>query len=94
MVANSKPSPPCPAALAPQDPDWCADHGYLPSCDMWSAGVVLYYLLSGKTPFEASDVDGILAKVVSGQWGFAGRCWANISSAARDLLLGLLKVGA
>ena len=37
--------------MAPElltDPDQYANHGCTGSVDMWSAGVLLYYLLSGR----------------------------------------------
>jgi serine/threonine protein kinase len=35
------------APASPQDPDACLLRGYSPSADMWSVGVILYYLLAG-----------------------------------------------
>jgi serine/threonine protein kinase len=60
--------------------------------DMWAVGVLLYYLLSGTTPFNASSVDAILARVKAGKWSFSSPAWATVSRGAKDLIQGLLQV--
>ena len=36
---------------------------YTEKCDMWSIGVILYIMLSGRPPINAPNEDAIIAKV-------------------------------
>jgi serine/threonine protein kinase len=38
------------------------DKGCGPEVDMWAVGVLTFYMLSGATPFDAADIDRILAR--------------------------------
>ncbi|KAG1663797.1 hypothetical protein FOA52_004355 [Chlamydomonas sp. UWO 241] len=82
-----------PEFVAPEllrDPEHFMGAGVGGEVDMWSAGVLLYYLLSGTTPFFASSFDKIVAKVQVGTWTFKGPAWAEVSAAAKDLVKILL----
>ncbi|CEM30249.1 unnamed protein product [Vitrella brassicaformis CCMP3155] len=63
---------------------------YDKSCDLWSAGVILYILLSGYPPFHGTDNHEILKKVKSGRFDFDPRFWRHISESAKDLIQRLL----
>eukprot|EP00798_Chlamydomonas_sp_ICE-L_P001347 gene1347-32709_t len=84
-----------PEFVAPEiliDPDKFAEDGGWPSVDMWALGILLFYLLSGQTPFNAPTMDKIIEKVKAGTWGFRGKRWSNVSTSARDLISRLLQV--
>lgn len=60
------------------------------SCDMWSAGCMLYILLCGYPPFYGDDNQEILQMVQKGVFDFDGEEWDNVSSEAKDLIKKLI----
>jgi calcium-dependent protein kinase len=60
------------------------------SCDMWSAGCILYILLCGYPPFYGEDNQEILDMVRKGVFDFDGEEWDNVSNEAKDLIKKLI----
>jgi calcium-dependent protein kinase len=60
------------------------------SCDMWSAGCILYILLCGYPPFYGEDDQEILRAVVKGEFEFEGEEWLEVSDQAKDLIRRLI----
>lgn len=60
------------------------------TCDMWSAGCILYILLCGYPPFYGDDNQEILSMVQKGVFDFDGEEWDNVSSDAKDLIKKLI----
>lgn len=63
---------------------------YTEKCDIWSIGVILYILLSGKPPFYGDDDKEILNSVKVGTYSLSGPEWKNISQDAKDLIKKML----
>ncbi|KAJ4840088.1 Calcium-dependent protein kinase 20 [Turnera subulata] len=63
---------------------------YGPKCDVWSAGVIIYILLSGVPPFWDETEQGIFEQVLKGDLDFVSEPWPNISESAKDLVRKML----
>ncbi|XP_010675716.2 calcium-dependent protein kinase 33 [Beta vulgaris subsp. vulgaris] len=58
--------------------------------DIWSAGVMLYILLSGVPPFWAETEKGIFDAILQGHIDFESKPWPSISNGAKDLVKKML----
>ena len=70
-----------------------SDEGYDKGCDFWSIGVILFYLLCGKKPFDCEDNFELYEMIKEGNYGDFGEPeWENVSNDAKDLVRRLLVV--
>ncbi|KNA20599.1 hypothetical protein SOVF_050880 [Spinacia oleracea] len=58
--------------------------------DIWSAGIMLYILLSGVPPFWAENERGIFDAILKGGIDFESDPWPSISKSAKDLVRKML----
>lgn len=54
--------------------------------DIWSAGTVLYTILSGHQPFENENVSKLISKITLGEYNLKSGIWNKISPEAKDLI--------
>lgn len=65
---------------------------YTKKCDLWSIGVILYIMLSGKPPFWGSSDREILNKVSKGTYSLQGDIWNKRSEDSKQLIKQLMEV--
>ncbi|KAI4378125.1 hypothetical protein MLD38_015653 [Melastoma candidum] len=75
-----------PFYIAPEVLEW----GYNQSADVWSAGVILYILLSNMPPFWGKTKSQIFNAVRVADLQFPSNPWDCISASAKSLIKGML----
>jgi len=65
---------------------------YSELCDLWSCGVIMYILLTGRPPFNGINEDEIMKKIKEGNYDLSKYPWGVISDDAKDLVKGLLQI--
>lgn len=59
--------------------------------DLWSIGVITYTLLCGYSPFRSENRAELIKETTRAKVEFHQRYWANVSEAAKDFILSILK---
>lgn len=68
------------------------DQEYSYPSDMWSAGVMMYLLLSGRMPFQAKTLMDLSREVMIGRVDLGDEAvWKKISMPAKDLISQMLQ---
>lgn len=65
--------------------------GYNEAADVWSAGVILYILLSGIPPFWGKTKSKIFECIRSTELQFPSDPWDKVSDSAKELITGMLR---
>ena len=52
---------------------------YTEKCDLWSIGVIVYIMLSGKPPFPGKSDEAIIERVKDGSYSLNDKEWANVT---------------
>ena len=73
-------------------PELLKNHPYDESADMWSVGIVIYFLLAGYVPFNDKDQSKLFQLIRLGKFSFNAKHWTGISDEAMDLIEKLLEV--
>lgn len=68
------------------------DCKYNEKCDLWSCGVIMFILLTGRPPFSGTTQKDIAQKVKRAELDFDAKCWSKVSDDGKHLARKLLKV--
>lgn len=63
---------------------------YTKACDIWSLGVILYIMLSGRPPFWGDNERATFRSVLNDPVDFSRSPWPSVSEAAKDLVRKML----
>ncbi|XP_011640915.1 ribosomal protein S6 kinase alpha-5-like isoform X2 [Pogonomyrmex barbatus] len=72
-------------------PEVVANQEYDESCDMWSLGTILYFMLSDNPPFR-TDTPNVAMRIKTGEINFDGEAWSHVSAGAKQVMKGLLMI--
>ncbi|CAI7739474.1 unnamed protein product, partial [Closterium sp. NIES-53] len=76
-------------------PEMVRGRKYGKRADVWSMGVVLCAMLTGRVPFagkDRADEEGLRRSILRGAINFSAPAWAPVSAGARDLVRRMLEV--
>lgn len=89
-IFNKHLPPECTGTLFYMAPEIVNMEKYNEKCDLWSCGVIMYYLLSGQLPFKGINEKEVVENIKKAHPSFEDEIWFGISDEARDLISKML----
>lgn len=77
-----------PMYMAPEVID---EKGYSKQCDVWSIGVIMYFVLCGHPPFYAASEQDLYAMIREAKPTFSEEPWNDLPPTAKSLVASMLK---
>jgi len=65
---------------------------YSYKCDLWSIGVMLFVMLSGKPPFYDKTDNAIFKKILKCDYNFKDPIWKQVTGTAKNLIKRMLVI--
>jgi len=59
--------------------------------DIWSCGIIMYFILTEELPFSASADDELKAEILNGELKFSHKIWDKVPVEAKGLLIKMLE---
>lgn len=80
-----------PAYLAPEI--WNVNNqNYDKKVDVWSLGVILFYMFAKELPFESDNRGDLQKLILCGNYSFNSKVWGRITKEAKDLIGKMLTI--
>eukprot|EP00746_Dinoflagellata_sp_MGD_P018907 gnl/MRDRNA2_/MRDRNA2_143883_c0_seq1.p1 gnl/MRDRNA2_/MRDRNA2_143883_c0~~gnl/MRDRNA2_/MRDRNA2_143883_c0_seq1.p1 ORF type:complete len:479 (-),score=57.42 gnl/MRDRNA2_/MRDRNA2_143883_c0_seq1:313-1749(-) len=73
-------------------PEIIMRNSYGRKVDVWSAGVILFMMLSGTSPFRAPTYKEVVKRVRDNQWSMEGDAWNEVSDLAKACVRSMMTV--
>ena len=60
-------------------PEVVQGNSYDISCDLWSVGVIAYFILGGTPPFMGKDEHDLIKRIATCNYSFSDEVWESVS---------------
>lgn len=67
-------------------PEIITEEPYGSACDIWSLGVLVYFIVAGKYPFEGRNMKELFANICGAKLSFSEDVWKYISQECKDFI--------